>query len=737
MGFGDSQKVSTALSQVYNVINSMRQGGLGCIFSAKRHQHAVRSQRNRGARQIISAETDVNQLKEKLSIEHLVSDLRLEELCPLLHSITGKDSCSGTIPSPWVTLSSSADTFFENRTGFPASELETDVRQLGHLTRLGGERQFQQFLHTAFNNMFLQQRRGFKTERADRSTGIGKRSSKKLSAKSIFDYIGLGKDKSSAGNNMDKFYKEYENNPEFREKLQLAFAEGYQANRPNVPQKPKWREYLRIFFIVFFLVYLYRILTDTTSGIGRIGGVGILSSEKFEINAENISVTFKDVKGVDEPKQELEEVVQYLRDPKRFKALGAKLPKGVLLVGPPGTGKTLLARAVAGEAGVPFFYAAGSEFDELFVGLGAKRVRQMFTAAKARSPCVIFIDEIDSVGAKRTSSQIHPYANQTINQLLAEMDGFTQNEGIIVIGATNKKGNLDKALLRPGRFDVEVQVYMPDLKGRKETLTYYLSKVTASPEVDIDKFAQSTTGFTGADIENLVNQAALKAAKDGAKLVDNFHLEFARDKVIMGPAKMSKISDQKVNWTTAYHEAGHAVVAYFTKDALPIHKVTIIPRGMSLGHTSFIPEKEIYGKSKAELLSEMDVSMGGRAAEEIIYGPDNVTTGASSDFGKATDIATAMVKLYGMSEKAGVRLYISRDLGDGINFTQDISPAAQEIVDSEIKRLLQESYERAKQLLKTHSKEHKLLAKALMKYETLSKEEVQTLFDQGKLDKKV
>lgn len=419
-------------------------------------------------------------------------------------------------------------------------------------------------------------------------------------------------------------------------------------------------------------------------------GLNVLKGERYEVNPEEIAVTFDDVMGVDEAKEELQDVVEFLRDPERFRKLGAKLPKGVLLVGPPGIGKTLLARAVAGEASVPFFHASGSEFDEIFVGTGAKRVRQLFDAAKARSPCVIFIDEIDTVGAKRTSSQIHPYANQTINQLLSEMDGFQQTEGVIVLGATNRRDNLDKALLRPGRFDVEVRVFPPDLKGRRDIIAHYLKRITIDSSIDIDRLARGTTGCTGADLENMVNQAALKAAMDSASAVSMDHMEYARDKVLMGPAKKTRIPDEETNTMTAYHEAGHTIVAYYTKWATPLHKVTIVPRGTSLGHTSFVPEKEEYNQSKAQLLAQMDVAMGGRVAEELIYGTENVTTGASSDFLVATNLAKSMVKKFGMSDKVGVRVFDDSEFDSGLTTLRvnDVSPATTELVDSEIRRLL-------------------------------------------------
>lgn len=530
------------------------------------------------------------------------------------------------------------------------------------------------------------------------------------------------------------------------DKMKIAFAEGYLANSSSTggkkdtgPAGSTWMKRLGKVFWYSLVVWLLIQALQLSSPLGSNMKLRVLKGDRFEINPEEISVTFNDVKGMDEAKQEMTDIVEYLRDSEKFKNLGAKLPKGVLLVGPPGLGKSLLARAVAGESGVPFFHASGSEFDEIFVGTGAKRIRQLFDVAKIRAPCIVFIDEIDSVGAKRTSSQIHPYANQTINQLLSEMDGFQQNEGIIVLAATNRRDNLDRALLRPGRFDVEVRVYPPDLKGRIEILEHYLSKVKKGPDVDIEKMARCTTGCTGADLENLVNQAALKAAIDEALFVNMYHMEFARDKVLMGPAKKTKIPDEETNLMTAYHEAGHTLVAFYTKDATPLNKVTIIPRGGSLGHTSFVPDKEQYNMTRSQLLAQLDVAMGGRVAEEVVYGMDQVTTGAHSDFSTATAIATAMVKQYGMSEKVGVRVFHEDDVDMGVSMVKlnEVGPATSELVDNEIKRLLQESYNRAKVLIKSHLNEHANLAQALMKYETLDAEEVKAIIDGRPMQTKV
>ncbi|XP_026828195.1 ATP-dependent zinc metalloprotease YME1 homolog isoform X2 [Ooceraea biroi] len=506
-----------------------------------------------------------------------------------------------------------------------------------------------------------------------------------------------------------------------QKRMKLAFAEGYESGLLRQSRGQyfvlKIMQRLITLFIIISLILGISLYVSYPGG-----GVFKLSmGHRIEINPEDINVTFSDVKGVDEAKQELLNVVEFLKNPDKFSALGGKLPKGVLLVGPPGTGKTLLARAVAGEAGVPFFHVAGPEFDEILVGQGARRVRDLFRAAKEKAPCVVFIDEIDSVGAKRTNSVLHPYANQTINQLLSEMDGFRQNEGVIVLGATNRRKDLDKALMRPGRFDVEIYVNKPDYLGRKEILDLYLSRILTH-DIDTVYLARCTTGFTGADIENMVNQAALRAAIDEADYVTMKHLEYARDKVLMGPEGKLKSRDEEVNRITAYHEAGHALVAFYTKDATPLHKVTIVPRGPSLGHTSFMHEKDVYYTTRAQLLATLDSMMGGRAAEELVYGTDKITTGASSDLMEATKIAETMVKNFGMSDKVGFRSISDGKefFGNGITYAASTTEA----IDYEVKRLLQESYERAKTILKTHAKEHKQLAEALLQYETLDAEDV-------------
>lgn len=423
---------------------------------------------------------------------------------------------------------------------------------------------------------------------------------------------------------------------------------------------------------------------------------------------------FSDVKGCDEAKDELIEIVEYLKAPQKFTRLGGKLPKGVLLVGPPGTGKTLLARAIAGEAGVPFFYASGSEFEEMFVGVGARRVRELFNAAKKRAPCIVFIDEIDAIGGKRNPKD-QMYMKMTLNQLLVELDGFSSSEGIIVIGATNFPESLDKALIRPGRFDRHVIVPNPDVRGREEILTLHTEKIPLADDVNLEILARSTPGFSGADLANLVNMAALKAAREGASLVTMENFEFAKDKIIMGAERRSAVISEENRRLTAYHESGHALVALFTDGALPVHKATIVPRGVALGMVAQLPEKDMTSMSRKQMLAKLDVCMGGRAAEELIFGPENVTNGAESDIEQATELAEAMVTRFGMSPKLGNMAY---------DIQREVCGELLHVVEKEVKRFLDESYQRAKQVLLTHEKELHRVAAALLEKETLGREEI-------------
>ncbi|CAB3988718.1 ATP-dependent zinc metalloprotease YME1L1, partial [Paramuricea clavata] len=425
---------------------------------------------------------------------------------------------------------------------------------------------------------------------------------------------------------------------------------------------------------------------------------------------------------VEEAKMELKKVVEFLRSPEKFTKLGGKLPSGILLIGAPGTGKTLLAKAVAGEAGVPFFFCSGAEFDEMFVGVGAARVRNLFAAAKELAPCIIFIDELDAIGGTRSVGDHQPYSRMTLNQLLVELDGFDKTEGIVVIGATNFPEILDKALVRPGRFDSRVTVPMPDVRARKSILELHLGKVQLADDVSLDTLSRGTPGFSGADLANLVNQAALKAASDGHFNVTNEHLDYARDKIIMGPERKSAFIEEKNREVVAYHEGGHALVAHFTPEALPLHKATIVPRGDALGMVAQLPEKDELSWTKKQLLAKLDVCMGGRVAEELVFGKDNVTSGASSDFSQATNIARAMVTKYAMSDKVGP-LVIKDD--------DKLSPELQNAIENEVKRFIKESYERARNILQHYSTEHQRLAKALLQYETLNAEEIAAII-QGK-----
>ena len=446
-------------------------------------------------------------------------------------------------------------------------------------------------------------------------------------------------------------------------------------------------------------------------------------------------VTFADVAGADEAKQELEEIIDFLKDPAKFQRLGGKIPRGVLMVGPPGTGKTLLARAVAGEADVPFFSISGSDFVEMFVGVGASRVRDMFAQAKKNSPCLLFIDEIDAVGRHRGAGLGggNDEREQTLNQLLVEMDGFEDKENVIVIAATNRPDVLDPALLRPGRFDRQVTVTNPDKKGREEILKVHVKKVPLAKDVNLSVIARGTPGFSGADLANLVNEAALLAARKNKTKVTSKDFDEAKDKVLMGAERKSMAMDEAEKKLTAYHEAGHAICSLFVEETDPIHKATIIPRGRALGMVQQLPEKDQYSYSKTKMLSRLIIMMGGRVAEEMKFGERKITSGASSDIAAATNLARSMVTEWGMSDKLGPVLYAENTgevfLGKSVTQSRNMSEETAKLVDAEIKRLVTEAYDGAKNLLHEHQQDWEKLAEALIEYETLSGEEIKDLLE--------
>jgi cell division protease FtsH len=463
------------------------------------------------------------------------------------------------------------------------------------------------------------------------------------------------------------------------------------------------------------------------------GAMGFGKSRARLLTEQQGRVTFEDVAGIEEAKYELEEIVEFLKDPQKFQRLGGKIPKGALLVGPPGTGKTLIARAVAGEANVPFFTISGSDFVEMFVGVGAARVRDMFEQAKKSAPCIVFIDEIDAVGRHRGAGLGggNDEREQTLNQLLVEMDGFEGTEGIIILAATNRPDVLDPALLRPGRFDRQVVVPLPDVKGREKILSVHMKKVPLAKNVDAHTIARGTPGFSGADLANLVNEAALLAARRNKRVVAMEEFEDAKDKVMMGSERKSMVMTENEKKLTAYHEAGHAILAIHEPESDPIHKATIIPRGRALGLVMRLPEGDRISMSRAKLKADLVVAMGGRIAEELIFGHDKVTTGASSDIKMATDIARRMVTEWGMSDKLGPLHYGADQeevfLGHSVAHTKNLSDTTASVVDHEIRLIVDEAYARARKILTDRLGDLHTLAKALLEYETLNGDEIKGL----------
>lgn len=516
----------------------------------------------------------------------------------------------------------------------------------------------------------------------------------------------------------------------------LGLEKGIEVDIKKMPGQSFWLTFLTsiIPFIIMFVLFFF-LINQAQGGGGKVMNFGKSRARLY--NEEKKRVTFEDVAGADEEKQELVEVVEFLKDPRKFAALGARIPKGVLLVGPPGTGKTLLARAVAGEAGVPFFTISGSDFVEMFVGVGASRVRDLFENAKKNSPCIIFIDEIDAVGRQRGAGLGggHDEREQTLNQLLVEMDGFGANEGIIIVAATNRPDILDPALLRPGRFDRQITVDRPDVKGRESVLKVHARNKPLNKDVRLGTIAKRTTGFTGADLENLLNEAALLAARKNKKDIAMQEVDEAIDRVIVGTEKKSRVISDREKRIVAYHEAGHTIAGYFLKHADTVHKVTIIPRGRAGGYVIMLPKEDSMLVTKQELLDKVTGLLAGRAAEEIFIG--EIGTGAYSDFKQATSIVRAMIMEYGMSDKLGTmqfgatqgQVFLGRDIGHEQNYSDAIAYE----IDQEMQSITRSCYERAKQLLTEKSREMHLIAKTLLEEETLDLDQIKSLIETGEI----
>ncbi|HAG06660.1 MAG TPA: cell division protein FtsH [Peptococcaceae bacterium] len=503
----------------------------------------------------------------------------------------------------------------------------------------------------------------------------------------------------------------------------------------ETPPEPSWWTNLLTSLIpILIFVALFFFLMQQTQG----GGSRVMSFGKSRARLhtdEKKRVTFEDVAGIDEVKEELQEVVEFLKNPRKFNEIGARIPKGVLLFGPPGTGKTLLARAVAGEAGVPFFSISGSDFVEMFVGVGASRVRDLFEQAKKNAPCIVFIDEIDAVGRQRGAGLGggHDEREQTLNQLLAEMDGFSANEGIIILAATNRPDILDPALLRPGRFDRQIVVDMPDINGRKEILKVHVRGKPLDDDVDLDVLARRTPGFTGADLANMVNEAALLAARYNKKKIGMTELESAIERVIAGPEKRSRVISEKEKRLVAYHEAGHAVVSYHLPNTDPVHKVSIIPRGRAGGYTLLLPREDRYYMTKSQLLDQITMLLGGRVAEDVVL--QEVSTGAQNDLERATEIARRMVMEYGMSEELGPltlgrkqeTVFLGRDIARDRNYSEEVAYA----IDREVRNIIDNCYHRAEKILRENMRGLHLVAQTLIEKETLEGQEFESLIQQA------
>ena len=496
-----------------------------------------------------------------------------------------------------------------------------------------------------------------------------------------------------------------------------------------------WQLFLQSFPILLLVGLWVYFMRQMQGGAGGRGAMSFGKSRARLLGEDQVQVTFADVAGVEEAKDEVVEIVEFLKDPGKFQRLGGKIPRGVLMVGSPGTGKTLLARAIAGEAKVPFFTISGSDFVEMFVGVGASRVRDMFEQAKKHAPCIIFIDEIDAVGRHRGAGLGggHDEREQTLNQLLVEMDGFEGTEGVIVIAATNRPDVLDPALLRPGRFDRQVVVPLPDVRGREQILKVHMRKLPLAEDVRPQVIARGTPGFSGADLANLVNEAALFAARANKRTVTMDEFEKAKDKIMMGAERKSMVMDDQEKKLTAYHEAGHAIVGLSVPEHDPVYKVTIIPRGRALGVTMFLPEADRYSTSKRRLESRIATLFGGRVAEEMVFGPESVTTGASNDIERATEIARNMVTKWGLSNKLGPQSYSEEEgevfLGRSVTQHKQVSDGTAHTIDEEVRRLIDSNYTRATSILTTHQDHLHKMAEALIKYETIDEQQIKDIME--------